>query len=789
MDDNGLKLTIDETPAIDSLNRLIKKFTSTQAVMAKAAKTSEQFGKALEDSTKEGAKGFTALNKQMDDQAKKLLNAAGAYEKLARNQSAANQSVREYAKHISIAGINLGEVLEKGDSYIKFLKLSKDAVSGNTAAFRTLKGVLAGLGVGLIVQAVSALVVALQKSEKATKFMNDAMQTAKATVSVLGDRFSSLSSGIIQAFREPRKIIQNFVNGLTRIPEILKDSVLNRFKSFGRIIEGIKSGSLTEIGDGLTQLVTGIEAPITKVGNFFNDVGSAAKNFYSDVKDREEELAMSAIERGEKEIEQYKRRKAEADKAAQADKERIEKFAREYVEIINGVEKRIADAGLDKLTGVERLQAERDIAIAETELLETKAKEAAAAAGLIYEDEKKFYQLRVQIFEGFKKRIDELKAERAKVAPLEKIETKDITVTQTDKGKAESEGVELGKAVGEGVKKGVEISNPLDVLKDQLASAFDLDRAEFDQVLGGLSTVFDVVKENYLANIDAQLEANSKLLDSIREQSDTVREELDKQLEYKEQGYANDVSLNKARLAKLEADEKKAVEQQRKLQKQREAVDTAEQITSLITATANIFKGYSTLPLIGQILAIAAVGSMFATFAATKARARNAARAYKGGPIADYLKGERSGGFVDRGGASDIYGRGDGYAVEGTNLRLGGDEFVMSEGPSKEHSKFLRRMNKGKYRGMDLGAMIKGLPPLPNHTKALARIKQRQATIDELTAKNRNDLIRDGISQAFERHTDKLIGYMKSQTHIAPLSKEGYIEYRDGHKNIVELRD
>ena len=60
-------------------------------------------------------------------------------------------------------------------------------------------------------------------------------------------------------------------------------------------------------------------------------------------------------------------------------------------------------------------------------------------------------------------------------------------------------------------------------------------------------------------------------------------------------------------------------------------MDTAAQISSLLTATADIIKGYAKLPIIGQILSIAAIAAMWGTFAAAKAKAASVTKLAHGG--------------------------------------------------------------------------------------------------------------------------------------------------------------
>lgn len=57
------------------------------------------------------------------------------------------------------------------------------------------------------------------------------------------------------------------------------------------------------------------------------------------------------------------------------------------------------------------------------------------------------------------------------------------------------------------------------------------------------------------------------------------------------------------------------------MQKAKSTIDSIEQVSSLIVASANIFKALSPIPFIGVPLAITTIGAMFTAFAASKAAA------------------------------------------------------------------------------------------------------------------------------------------------------------------------
>lgn len=121
--------------------------------------------------------------------------------------------------------------------------------------------------------------------------------------------------------------------------------------------------------------------------------------------------------------------------------------------------------------------------------------------------------------------------------------------------------------------------------------------------------------------MDAQLQQAEQNTQLIENRLSDAESALDKELELQKDGYANNVDAKKAEIQQLKEEKKKALKEEEKIKKQQLAIDSAMQASSLITATANIIKGFSSIPIVGQILAIAAIATMWGTFAAARVKA------------------------------------------------------------------------------------------------------------------------------------------------------------------------
>jgi hypothetical protein len=133
--------------------------------------------------------------------------------------------------------------------------------------------------------------------------------------------------------------------------------------------------------------------------------------------------------------------------------------------------------------------------------------------------------------------------------------------------------------------------------------------------------------EMYQARVD-DAQRTRELLDT---QIAEANEALNQEIELQKAGYASNVIGKKKELADLQIQRDLAIKKEEEALKRQRQLDTIQQTTSLITASANIFKGFSLLPLGGQILAIASVTAMFAAFAASKIKAASATKLEKGG--------------------------------------------------------------------------------------------------------------------------------------------------------------
>ena len=141
-----------------------------------------------------------------------------------------------------------------------------------------------------------------------------------------------------------------------------------------------------------------------------------------------------------------------------------------------------------------------------------------------------------------------------------------------------------------------------------------------------LNTVIDSIKDSIGSLVDSWNEAADAALEAANKQVDAAQKVLDAEIEARNAGYANQVETAQKELELAKKNQEKAAKEQERAQRAQLAADSVSQSSSLITASANIWKALSGIPVVGPGLAVAALATMWASFAAAKIRAVQVSR-------------------------------------------------------------------------------------------------------------------------------------------------------------------
>lgn len=142
-----------------------------------------------------------------------------------------------------------------------------------------------------------------------------------------------------------------------------------------------------------------------------------------------------------------------------------------------------------------------------------------------------------------------------------------------------------------------------------------------DEFISALDSVGSQIVDNIGSIIDAWNDAADAAVDSAEKQVDAAQKILDAEIEARNNGYANRVVQSQKELALAKKNQERALREQAKAQKAKEALDTATQASSLITATAELWASFSGVGPWGVALALAAIAAMWASFGIAKIKA------------------------------------------------------------------------------------------------------------------------------------------------------------------------
>lgn len=181
----------------------------------------------------------------------------------------------------------------------------------------------------------------------------------------------------------------------------------------------------------------------------------------------------------------------------------------------------------------------------------------------------------------------------------------------------------------------------------------------------------------------AEVDVAQAAVDAAEKRVEAAQSAYDAEVEGRNNGYANQVATKKKELQQ----EKKNMQEKQKLleqaQKRQEAINTVTQASSLITASANIWSAMSGIPIIGPALALAAIATMWTSFATAKVKAKQATatanQEYGEGGL-EFLEG----GSHASGNDIDLHQKNS----EGKNMRAEGGEAMA----------IINKRNTRKYR-------------------------------------------------------------------------------------------
>lgn len=454
----------------------------------------------------------------------------------------------------------------------------------------------------------------------------------------------------------------------------------------------------------------------------------------------------------------------EAARRAEEERKRVQALRDAYRGLLEDLGQRVTDANLTELTGIDRLIAEKELALQEVQRFVDEVKAAAAKAGqqLPPEFEANVQALIRQVQTEFKRAADKEIGGRVDnsilapliLDPLNNIE-KDLQIQ--------------GQKAVEAFKKGAESKySLLEEINIALFNTFGIDAEGRRIIADSVASIADSFISGIDATTQAQISQQDLLLQAVQTRIDETQRLLDIELDRQAAGRANNVADLQAKLeeenkAREEAQAKR-LELEKKAARQRLIQNQAEQISNYILSVTRLAATESLKGLPGLFTAAAGVALLVNLIRQARAQSKQfeVPQFREGTP---YLMGPGTG-------TSDsipaMLSRGERVVPAALNSEVGGRQVSNEE--------LVRLFNLGKaYEDsatrlpvFDTGPMIQRM------VKSQQDLMRAQSTMQYKA-------MQEAYNRAADQAAEKMIGYWKTRPveKVAPNGGK-MIEWHEG---------
>ena len=247
------------------------------------------------------------------------------------------------------------------------------------------------------------------------------------------------------------------------------------------------------------------------------------------------------------------------------------------------------------------------------------------------------------------------------------------------------------------------------------------------------------------------MQLKEQALQNAQEEVDAAQSKVDAEIEARNNGYANDVATAQKELEMAKKNEQKALKEKQKAQKQQQALDTLTQTSSLITASAEIWKSFAGLGPFGIAAAIAAIATMWTSFAAAQIKARQVTK------MQDAEYGEGGMEFIEGGSHQSGNDVDLGTMPDGRRRRAeGGEAFaIINKTSTRKYRKALpgiiKSINNGTFEKKYMGAFASdGLSISVNGSKFDSRALEKD--VREIKEQGKRRYIVDSSGRIIETY-------------------------------------
>lgn len=758
------KWTVDDSDVIDAANKFVQ-------MIDMAAAESKDFGDAFQKALDTGSDDLKALAKDVQDFTKKQQASAVAAKKQEEAQRKLKDSIKGTIRELQIGGKSIGEWADGLRGAAAGLKTTTVAIGGTNKALKAFKIALAATGVGLILVALGSLVALLAKSQKAIDFVNATFARLTSAVNVIVDRLVIFGEGVVKLFQGEfseavdkfRGSVSGVVDELRRDDEVTKllerDKVRLRERQRELNVEFAKSRATIEelrlAAEDETKSAGERQKALKEAIRLENEFGkqridlaeenlriiatqNAMGNSLATDLDKQAEAEKALAE-----IREDVAGRQQADLTAlqslrREEAQRIAAMRAEYARFLDELNQRVSDARLNELTGIDRLLAEKELALQEVQnfVAEVKAAAAAAGQGLPAGFQESVQALIGQVESEFRKEAEKLRGNFSAINPLDVLGGR-----ERDFKKA---GADAIKAIEAGAESQYSLLEKVNIA---LFNTFGIDAAGREQIADSIRSITAFFISGIDAATQAQIAQQDLVLSAIENRIDETQRLLDIELQRQAAGRANNAAVLEQQLAEenaiREEAEAKRLELEKKAARQRLRAQQAEQISNYILSVTRLVASESFKGLPGIFTAAAGVALIFSLIKAARAQAQQfeVPQFREGAP---YVEGPGTG-------TSDsipaLLSRGERVIPAALNMDIG--KQVSNEA-------LVRLFNIGK--AVDGGAV----PPF-DLAPALARMLEAQREVNKMESTLNYKAMEGAYNRAAKASAGMMIEYWKSR--------------------------
>lgn len=228
--------------------------------------------------TEEGQQEIAKLNAKLDQNNEFIKENADAYLKQKINIGNYSESIKDALSNLNPLNGGIGSFIERsqqaggvGNLLTASLKGITTGIIGMTRASLAFLATPIGAVIGAIGVVLGLVINYLKSTQSGIDAVTSVTRPLQAIMTSLMSVLNAVGKALFDAFSNPKKL-------LTDLADFVKTNLINRFKAFGVILEGIIELDFKKVTNGVLQAGTGVENMTDKIqagakatGEFLDD--------------------------------------------------------------------------------------------------------------------------------------------------------------------------------------------------------------------------------------------------------------------------------------------------------------------------------------------------------------------------------------------------------------------------------------------------------------------------------------------------------------------------------------